>query len=132
MLKINLITRLYDLSPLYDTYDDKEANSRLVRTKFGFNISYLRITEEDFMLGERDSSLHLKILDANQTEQPHEGLFIYHGVFPTSASHLFNHRYISLIDKNIHFLTVWSSRLNNYCELFINDYSNETCKRYII
>jgi hypothetical protein len=131
MTHIHIITKSFADLLLSDPNIGRNATDLLVNRKLSFKLTFQDISEQDFLKGVRNSSLVVSVTEPNNSDTIFENVFVHHGTAPSTAHHLRNDRYISAFCKDIHFITVWSNRLNNYCEFILYDYAKGTCQRFI-
>ncbi|WP_354359969.1 hypothetical protein [Pedobacter sp. UYP30] len=125
------MTQRYEILSMDDPNINNDTNYLLVPKKCNFNIEFQNISEYELQNGHISGNISLNITEFNNIEPILQGGFYYQEQIPATESHLKTHRYMTVFDRNLHFITVWSTRQNNYCEMFINDYSNRTLERFI-
>src|SRR5690554_7694691 len=93
----------------------------LVEKRIAFDMRFQEISEYEFINGERDSSLVLEIKELDSSNLILQGLFIFHGSEESIVDYLHINRYVGVPQKDIHFITIWSDRTNDFCEFFIHN-----------
>jgi|SRR5690606_11620772 len=131
MVTIHFITTKYAQLYMDRRGIETKANTLLKERSCHFEMKFLDVSEDEFLKGDRTGAIELKVIEQNNPNPIIEDVFLYLEPFASTSPHLHNSRYVSFLNHNTHFLAVWSDRLNNYCEFFIQNLSNKTITRFI-
>jgi|GEM_PF-4555706 len=132
MVNITALTGKKATLSMLDPNIRENSTKLLVEEKLAFNMTFQEISKYEFLNGERNSSIILKIKELDSSSLILQSLFVYYGPEESTVDHLHINRYVGVPQKDIHFITVWSDRVNDFCEFFINNYKEKTSDRFIL